>query len=190
MTRKIILSFILSGLFIFTLAQTDSINHPSKPKLSWFINVNLGTQMSGIKSEDFIVSNFSPLLGLSFGKWVAPAIALKVGYKGWYFNTISDSIKHYYTYIYGEVIVNTNALILKNYTPGIWSLFLHVGSGYFYNNEYNRPNICANFGITNNIRIIKNLLTNIDISAIVGWDIYQGDADILPGLTLGITYLF
>lgn len=31
---------------------------------------------------------------------------------------------------------------------------------------------------------------NFDIAAIIGWDIYQVDEDILPGITIGLTYNF
>ena len=47
-----------------------------------------------IKKEDFVGSNYSPLLNIAVGKWFAPSIALQLGYKGWYFNTISDEEKH------------------------------------------------------------------------------------------------
>ena len=188
--KYLLLLFLFLLASIFGHAQTNNETETKNTKLNWFVTADIGVQMSGIKSEDFTSSNYSPLINIHAGKWLTPSFALQIGYKGWYFNTISDSIKHYYTFIYGEVIINSNALISKNYIPKIWSLFLHVGAGYFYNNEYNRPNICANLGITNNIRIIDNLLANMDISAIVGWDIYQGDADILPGLAFGITYLF
>ena len=185
--NSLLVFFFFINIFVF--GQSDKIVYNRSTELKWFISADIGVQMSGIKSEDFINSNYSPLINIHAGKWLTPSFALQMGYKGWYFNTISDSIKHFYTFIYGEVIINPITLISKNKKPRTWSLFLHIGSGYFYNNEYNQPNICANFGITNNIRIIKNLLINIDISSIVGWDIYQGDADILPGLTVGITYL-
>ena len=159
-------------------------------ELNWQISLNIGAQMSGIKSEDFVSSNYSPLLDASLGKWFAPSLALQFGYRGWYFNLISDEQKHYYGYYFGEALLNIKALI-KNYPkPPKWSFYLHAGSGYFYNYDYDRPNICAHLGVSNNYRVSNNLQTNLGLSAIFGWDIYQGDEDILPGLSIGVSYLF
>jgi len=66
---------------------------------------------------------------------------------------------------------------------------MHAGSGYFYNYDYKRPNICADLGFSFNYRLNERLLSNIKISALMGWDIYQGNEDILPGLSLGCSYL-
>jgi len=171
---------------VFSYAQT--MNH--NEGLNWFVSSGIGYQMSGIKSEDFIRSNYSPLLQVTTGKWFTPYLALQIGYKGFYFNTISDDIKHHYSFYYGEAVLNLNQLITKQAETKKWSIYLHAGSGYFYNYNYGRPNICANLGIQNNYILTKNLLANFDIAAILGWDIYQGDEDILPGITIGITYLF
>lgn len=41
---------------------------------------------------------------LAYG--LPPEIALQIGYKGYYFNAISDNDKHYYNFLYGEVLFN------------------------------------------------------------------------------------
>lgn len=156
----------------------------------WQVSLNFGTQMSGIKDEDFVAGNYAPLLNVSAGKWFSPALALQVGYKGWYFHQIIDDKKYNYGYYYGEAVLNVNSLFRNFDDSCIWSIYLHGGSGYFYNYTYERPNICADMGITNNIRLTKNFQANLDVSAIVGWDIYQGNEDVLPGISLGINYLF
>ncbi len=169
--------------------QTENISRKScwGP---WQVTLRLGTQMSGIKDEDFIASNYAPLLNVSVGKWFSPSIALQIGYKGWYFHTIADGEKHPYGYYYGEAVLNVNSLFRNYDVSQLWSLYLHGGTGYFYNGTYDRPNVCADMGISNNLRISENFLASLDISAIVGYDIYQGDEDILPGISLGIAWLF
>lgn len=146
--------------------------------------------MSGIKDEDFIPSNYSPLLNLTAGKWLGKWWGLQLGYKGLWFNTISDDIRHHYTYLYTELMVDANTLITKSNKPRFWSLVLHAGPGYFYNNHYKKSNICGNLGMQNQFRINHQLSISIDIAAIVGWDIYQGDEDILPGVSGGLVYKF
>lgn len=155
---------------------------------TWDFSAGIGSQMSGIKPEDFVRSNYSPLLSISGAKWINTIFALQLGIKGVYFNAISDNDKHYYSFIYSEVIINTNSLINKFDSNRIWNLNIHGGPGFFYNFYYGKPNLCGNLGIQNSIRINHKLEVYLDISSIVGFDIYQGDEDILPGLLLGLTF--
>lgn len=172
------------------MAQPGEKETTQDVRHEWQISVGIGTQMSGIKDEDFIGSNYSPLITITAGRWFAPSLALQVGYKGWYFNTISDEKKHYYGFYFGESVINVKALSRSYIDTCKWRLYLHAGAGYFYNYDYERPNICAHLAISNNYRLAKHFLASLDISAILGWDIYQGDEDILPGITVGLCYLF
>jgi hypothetical protein len=179
------LLFLIINIALF--AQKDIVT----PKKNWYASIAYGLQMSGIKSEDFISSNVAPLTSLAIGVWFTPEIALQLGYKGNYYHTISDNNKHYYGFVVGEVLLNINEIVNgKKIWEKNWKIVIHSGAGYFYNNYYNRPNVCGNFGIISSIKIIKKLNIFVDISAIVGWDLYQGDDDILPGCVLGVQYLF
>jgi len=158
---------------------------------NWIFSIGCGTQISGIKSEDFIRSNVSPAFVLNIGNWVTPEVAIQIGYKGFYFHTIADNYKHHYNFLYGEVLFNIKELInRKEIVNDKWNIIIHPGAGYFYNNTYNRPNICANFGIINSYRVIDQLEIFLDVSAIMGWDIYQGNDDILPSCVIGLSYSF
>ncbi len=173
---------------MFGYAQTGNVSYTRNYGFKWFVSSSFGYQMSGIKSEDFISSNYSPLLNVTAGKWFTPSLALQTGYKGFYFNTISDNQKHHYSFFYGEAVINVNSFF-KKYKPNqIWCLYLHAGPGFFYNYFYSKPNICANLGVQNTFRLTSQLYANFDIAAIVGWDIYQGDEDILPGILVGLKY--
>lgn len=172
------------------LSQITGKNTGRKEALNWQASLNMGAQMSGIKSEDFVSSNYSPLLNISVGKWFAPSLTLKVGYRGWYFNYINDNTKHHYGYYYGEALFNIKELINTYSKPPKWNYYLHAGAGYFYNYDYDRPNICAHLGLSNKYHLTGNLQASLNLSAIFGWDIYQGDEDILPGASLGVSYLF
>jgi hypothetical protein len=189
-------SFILALAILYLFIAENSSAQRSNGSAGnacwgdWQVSVNLGTQMSGIKDEDFVSGNIAPLLKVSVAKWFSPVLALQIGYQGWYFHQIIDDNKYPYGYYFGEAVVNVNGFC-KNYTESsLWSLHLHGGAGYFYNYTYNRPNVCADMGVSNNFRISRHFRASIDVAAIVGWDIYQGDEDILPGVTLGIAYLF
>lgn len=153
---------------------------------NWFISPGIGIQMSGIKREDFIQSNYSPLYEISVGKWFTSLLSLEFGYRGTYFYLISDNIKHYYNYYYGNVIFNLNSLVINEEKDYKYAILLKLGSGYFYNKSYNQPNICASLGISNEFIITDKLSIILNVNAILGWDIYQGNEDILPGISIGI----
>lgn len=146
--------------------------------------------MSGIKSEDFISSNYSPLFNITAGKWLYPYLAMQFGYKGFYFYTIADEIKHHYNYLYAEAVINFNNLVVPNRLNKKWNVLLHAGPGYFYNHVYGRASLHFNLGMQNTFRLTDQIFASFDIASIVGWDIYQGDEDILPGITIGLAYLF
>lgn len=44
--------------------------------------------------------------------------------------------------------------------------------------------------LQNSFKVIKNHFLSLYVGAIIGWDIYQGDEDILPGISLGASYEF
>ena len=187
------------SLAILSVSNSQKINCSDRSSVnpSWFVSAHYGFQMSGIKDEDFVISNFTPLFNITVGKWFSPYLALQIGYKGFYFNYIGDDIKHHYNYFYGEAVLNlNNAVQPERINMGIhpfgksWSLLLHAGAGYFYNHIYGKSNLCVNIGLQNNYQITNQFQATLDISSIIGWDIYQGNEDILPGITVGLIYLF
>jgi hypothetical protein len=167
---------------------TDGQKEQEEANKGLYLSFSAGMQMSGIKNEDFIASNYSPLLTLYAGKWFTPLLALQLGYRGNYFNTISHERKRYYKYFSGEAVFNLNYLFSPQSKDQSLHVLLHAGSGYFYNHDYNRPNICAHLGLSGKYKLTKNLSAGINLSAIMGWDIYQGDEDILPAASIGIIY--
>ena len=145
-----------------------------------FLNFSAGAQMSGIKNEDFVLSNYSPKIDVSGMKLITQGIGIQIGYQGYYFNTIANADKRRYTYISGS-LVNRVMQRSKNF-----DFSLLTGLGLFINHYYKRPSICADMGVMS-IFFLANQHFNLKISAICGWDIYQGNADILPSFTLGYT---
>ena len=186
---KCISSYVIVVLLFFSFKgfaeNTSELDVGDK----WRISINFGTQMSGIKSEDFILSNYSPMVDFSTEHWFTKTLALRFGFRGLYYYLINDNSKHSYRYYYCEAVFNTNELFTDYIKNSKRSICIHVGSGYFYNYDYKRPNICANLSVSYNYRFSENFVANATISSIMGWDIYQGDEDILPGLSFGISYI-
>lgn len=179
---------------IFCLFSTLSFigqNLDSDKNYKWFASIDFGVQMSGIKSEDFINSNYSPLLRISGGKWLNKSIAIQAGYQGRYFNAIADTDKHFYDFYFSEVVFNAKNILLKKPKNGrFYDLLFHIGFGYFQNHYYDNSTVHGILGASNNFSLSERLKIKFDIGAIVGWDIYQGDDDILPNISLGLVYNF
>lgn len=93
-------------------------------------------------------------------------------------------MKHKYLYVDGSVIFDIYRLIDQNYNK-LWNLCLIGGSGYFYNYQYERPNICATIGVMGEMKLRNNLSLKCKLSNIIGWDIYQGDEDVLTSFSIG-----
>lgn len=168
-TIKICCCFLFSIVFI-----------PEGTCQQTFFNLSVGVQMSGIKNEDFVLNNYSPKIDLSAMKSITQVYGLQIGYQGYYFNTIANADKRRYTYISGSLVTRV-VQRSKNF-----EVSLLTGSGLFMNHYYKRPSVCADVGVLSNF-VLANQHLNLKISAIFGWDIYQGNADILPFFTLGYT---
>ena len=179
---------ILSILFFSNSIVFTQENRLSKHNI-WFVSLDLGAQMSGIKSEDFISSNYSPMVRFLGGKWFNSRIGVQIGYQGRYFNAIADNDKHFYDFYFIEGVINAKNIISSSKKDKKFhELLFHAGAGLFQNNYYGSSNFHGILGATNNFTILKNIKIKFDIGAIVGWDIYQGDDDILPNISLGVIY--
>lgn len=187
---KYYLIYVFLSFLVTTELYTQNSYNTEVNEKPYFFSLNYGIQMSGIKDEDFIRTNYSPLLNITAGKWFTQQFALQIGYKGFYFNTIADKIKHYYNYFYGEVLINFSNLIYPNRLNKNWYIILHAGPGYFYNHVHRSSDLCINIGLQNNFHLTNQFQATLDLASIIGWDIYQGDEDILPGITIGVRYLF
>jgi len=185
--------FIVFILVIGTCSSYAQLNEAkmNQADRNWIVGIEYGFQMSGIKNEDFISSNYSPVFRASLGKWINQSIALKIGYQGRYFNAIADDIKHYYNFYYTEAVFDVKNILFKKKEKRTHELLFYLGPGYFYNFEYGRANIHGIIGASNNVLITKGLNLNFDISAIIGWDIYQENPpDVLPSISIGVVHLF
>ena len=184
-------SLLFFLFFCSSLLFGQSIKDNLKSKDNFFIGLNSGIQMSGIKSVDFIKSNYSSLIRLTGGKWLNSNIGIQVGYQGRYFNTIADNEKHFYNFYFFEGILDLkNTFSLNRVNSSFYELLFRGGLGLFQNKYYRNFSTHFVLGISNNFFLNKNIKLKFDIGAIVGWDIYQGDKDILPNLSIGLNYLF
>jgi len=174
-------------VFWFTVGSMNSYGQDVKER-KWFASLDLGAQMSGIKSEDFVSSNYSPVYRLSLGREISHIFSVQMGYQGRYFRTISDELKYTYDFFFFEGSINATNLFFDKNRLGKYNLLFHAGPGIFYHHIYGRINIHGNLGMSNTYAVNNKFDLKLDLSAIFGWDIYQGDNDILPNLTIGLIF--
>lgn len=187
--KKLFIVFILVLGKYSSCAQSNEIKINQTFK-SWVFVVGYGVQMSGIKNEDFISSNYSPVFRADIGKRIKPSVAIKIGYQGRYFNSIADDIKHYYNFYYTELVFDVKSILLKNLSNWAEGILFHLGPGCFYNFDYRKTTINGVIGGSYNFLITRRVNLSFDISAIIGREIYQENPpDILPSLSLGIIHL-
>lgn len=182
---KLINFFIIFIFFSNIFSQENNIEQQNN---SWFVNIDYGILMSGIKSEDFVSSNYSSLKRVSFGKWTNSYYGFQLVYQGTYFYSISDNYKHFYNFYFFEGLLNVKKILGLNRKKDFYELYAHGGLGFFKNSFYNKLSSKGNIGLANNFNISNRLKFKLDVSAIYGNDIYQGDLDILPSLSFGIIY--
>ena len=110
-----------------------------------------------------------------------------IGYKGNYYRYIYDKEKHYYNFFYTDMIFKNPIYLFKKNNGSL--LNIHLGIGYLYN-KLNNNSICVNTGFINEIVINSKINALINLSGIIGWNIYQNNEDILPSLNFGIVYKY
>lgn len=182
----ILVSNILSAKIL--LSQTTQIDKQIQ-KSSFYFELYLGTQVSGIRKEDYVASNYSPYIQLSIGKTISQHIALTVNYQGPYFYFIGDNFKHKYFYFGGDAIINLNNFI-STFKKRFLNIYVFTGTGLLFNGFYNKTNLCINTGIINELKINREYSIKFKLSSIIGHGIYQKDRDILPNISLGLSKNF
>jgi len=187
MIRKIALIVCFLLIIINLSAQNDNLSI-SQNNGVFFIDIYAGTQVSGIRKEDYVISNFAPYVQFSLGKWIVPYLALSINYQGPYFHFISDSFNHKYLYIDGQVILDINSIFKTQYKA--LNIQAMAGGGLFYNYFYDRPNVCGTVGLLNEFILTKTISIKLKLATIMGWDIYQGDEDILTNMSIGLSIAF
>ena len=189
---------ILLTAFLF-LGMT-SVYAQERNNLPWFVSGGAGYQHSGIRSEDYVATNFSPLVSLEVGKFFLPYFAISLGYKGPYYNFISDSDKHHYAFLFSDFVLDLRNIIQYR-ENNKWTIQVYAGGGVFYNRypylrgsqfiaEYPKGRLMAagNIGITGQVFLTRQFRLGIDISSIGAWGIYQDSMDAIPSAFIRGTY--
>jgi hypothetical protein len=151
---------------------------------------SIGFQMSGIRKEDFVSNNLGPNANFFIGKNLNDYFAVQAEIGGGYFRVIADNEKRYFSNI--NLRMERKLLQLKFKEPNFRSIRLaaQVGGGLFYNAFYRQPNFFGDLGVLCSCQINNKSWLIFQLNSIMGWDLYQGDSDIINGLNIGIKQHF
>ena len=177
--------FIIYLFFLFAFKSFSKENISSLKTNRFTLNFDFGVKISGIKKEDFLKSNTSPLFRFTLTKNQNKNFDFGIGYQGNYFYYIEDSVKHFYDFLF---LINSYKINNLSFVENLHSLKINFGCGYFYNYFYKSSNICMMLALVNQIHLNKLISLELDLSSIIGWDIYQGNEDILPSISFGFIY--
>ena len=176
----IFLAFLFSSFDMIAQSKGET-----KLLTNVFIQVRGGGQFSGARKVDLIKSNFTEVSSLGLGKVISPYFKILIGIEGRRFLYINDNFDHEYIYLYGSNIIK-----LAKYESFFSDFELTVGSGLFMNYFYRRPNICAHLGLAYTKEVSHSVSFSIGMKSVVGWDLYQGDDDIINSMNISVRKYF
>jgi hypothetical protein len=151
-----------------------------------FINSDLGIQISGIKKEDFVNRNIAPTFNFGIGKYLNNNLSMQIGYNGIFFKTIANNDKrqyNYYNIIFENVILKSRKEEKTNLKK---SISFQIGGGLFHNLYSSKLNFCGQVGLIGMQPISNKTIVTIRVISVMGWDLYQGDEDIINSFVVGV----
>lgn len=182
---------------------------------NWFFSAGGGAQIYFGKSDTY--GNFgdrvAPALDISLGKWITPAVGVRLQYsglkaKGWtkgelpYSYGTADSHGYYKEKfntmnLRGDFLWNISNAIGGERTDRFWNFVPFVGAGWARStgNGSSRDELAATVGLLHNLRLSDALDLNIEMkSTFVNqrFAYTQGDKGLnaLGAVTVGLTYKF
>ena len=173
---------------------------------NWFIGAGGGINIFLNKDYDVKIG---PSIDAGFGKWITPAIGMRVGYQGinaqaWSqaptvlgMNIDADNGKYLqkfgYMYIHGDLLWNASDGIGGYKETRFWDLVPYLHAGFFRSYGLNKTDFYDNefamgAGLLHQLRLVDRLDLIIDMRATVvnGRVIDHSGVSIIPSVTAGL----
>jgi len=183
MFKKAILTILLHTFYNQGYGQ-----HLFGVKGNNFLFFGVGPQVSGIRKEDYVYSNVSPKLRLVYGKRVNEKFDVALGFEGMYFKMILNQDKRYYNY--WNLLLSQEIYAIELGAEKKIKFKLSTGGGLLNNIYFNQLGFVGEIGVNLEIVSFNNNRIVIYPNSIMGWDLYQGDNDIINGILLGYSIEF
>ncbi|MBR7157415.1 MAG: OmpA family protein [Bacteroidales bacterium] len=221
--KKVFLLSIVMLCSIFTYAQSETIIDVQSKRGpyvtnrffdNWFITAGGGVQVYMGENDSYgsLGKRLAPALDISLGKWITPAVGVRMQYsglqaKGWTSGETPYSDGLVSGNIYKEKfnVMNLHADFLWNISNAIsgyrsdrfWDFIPYVGFGWArsWANEDDRNEMAANVGLLHNLRLSDAFDISIDMRLMVvnqRFDFVSRGSSFegMGSVTAGITYNF
>ncbi len=222
--KKVFMIMMVSLLCISSFAQDETVIEVQDVKGpyitngfwdNWFISAGGGAQIYFGESDSYgdLGKRLAPALDLSVGKWITPAVGVRLQYsglkaKGWtdgllpYSDGKADS-KGYYKEkfntmnLHGDFLWNISNAIGGERTDRFWNFVPYVGFGYARSsgNGTSKDELAANAGLLHNLRLSDAVDISIDMRTMFvnqrfAFTNGSKGVNVLGTITAGITYKF
>ncbi len=160
---------------------------------NWFVGVGGGVNAfwnDGMKFEDMKIG---PSIDASVGKWLTPAVGMRVGYSGLTANLDKAPEDFGYMYVHGDFLWNISNALGGYKETRFWNLvpYLHAGWYRAYNETVKGfPNneLAVGAGLLHTLRLADRLDLIIDMKGIIvnGRVIGSDGIAVQPSVTMGL----
>ncbi len=160
---------------------------------NWFVGVGGGVNAfwnDGMKFEDMKIG---PSIDASVGKWLTPAVGMRVGYSGLTANLDKAPEDFGYMYVHGDFLWNISNALGGYKETRFWNLvpYLHAGWYRAYNETVKGfPNneLAVGAGLLHTLRLADRLDLIIDMKGIIvnGRVIGSEGISVQPSVTAGL----
>ncbi len=168
---------------------------------NWFVSAGGGVQVyfgKGNDNADF-GKRVAPALDISVGKWITPAVGVRLQYSGLNAKDFSNGNKKekFNTMnLHGDFLWNISNAI-GGEVDRFWNFVPYVGFGWARadGNKFTNNELAANVGLLHNLRICDALSVGIDMRSMFVNSRFAGaaggnDISALCSITAGLTYNF
>jgi len=119
----------------------------------------------------------SPGIAFAVGRWVTPAVGLRLKMNGFGCKTVvgndADGNSSRYLAVFGDVLLNVSSLILGDDGNRCWDVSPYVGGGINRNFTYDEYGIGLRLGVQGCWHFDRRWGVNLDI----GYSVYEPDTD-------------
>ncbi len=145
---------------------------------NWFVSVSAGISAfvgTPMGCED-VFGRTQPAIQVSAGKWLTPAIGMRVAYQGFGMKLTDASITdHRYYNVHADLMWNVIGMNRKD-ELGLhrWTVAPYVGSGVIHHEDNDKTLFAISYGVMAAYRLSRRLSVNMELSGLNTFQDFDG----------------
>lgn len=144
-------------------------------KSNWFVDVSGGMSAfigSPVGCED-LFGRIKPVLAISTGKWLTPAIGGRVAFQGFQFKDAMLKTRHF-QHIHADLLWNVLAGLKRNEKDFRWKLIPYMGLGVLHNDDNGNHPFAISYGIQGKYRLTDRLHLTAELGSTATFKDFDG----------------